>query len=130
LLVRAEYSPIDEQTMVKPSLIVISVLSSLTLAVAYMARSEAAKVNPIVPAGKTRSTNGDTGQTKDLRLQSTANLCGSIDVDEFHRLRDRLDAVVSDKEELSRIDAEVAAARHDCRNPTLAAALLSLLAVN
>jgi hypothetical protein len=130
LLVRAEYSLIDEKTMVKLGLIVICVLSSLTFAFAFMVRSEAAEVNPVVPAGETRSTNGDTDQTKNQRLQSTANLCGSIDVDEFHRLRDRLDAGVSDKAELSRIDAEVAAARHDCRTPTIAAYLMNLLAVN
>jgi tetratricopeptide (TPR) repeat protein len=126
--------------MAKLGLIVLSVLSAITFSVADLNRIDAVKAHSVTLATEINASNGAGYRAKNPQLQPTGTLCpqatGTVDDDEFHWLRDRLGARVSDKAELSRIDAEVAQAQHDCslkRNTgelILVAALLQMVGEN
>jgi hypothetical protein len=113
--------------MAKLGLALLSVCSLLTFLNAPVVTSRASEASAVVLAGDTAPAPSEAGWPHKL----FADLCGPIDVDEFHRLRDRLDARVRDNEELSRMEAEVAdAVRHDCRDPGIAADLMRGVAWN
>jgi tetratricopeptide (TPR) repeat protein len=103
--------------MAKLSLIVVNVLL-LTFLFGDVSRSRALEANFVKLTDEASSPSEDTDRARNFQSQSIAKLCSqetaSVEVDEFHRLRDRLAAGVNDKEELSRLDAAVVQARHDC----------------
>jgi tetratricopeptide (TPR) repeat protein len=126
--------------MAKLGLIVLSVLSAITFSVADLNRIDAVKAHSVTLAAEINASNGAGYRAKNPQLQPIGKLCpqatGTVDDDEFHWLRDRLGARVSDEAELSRIDAEVMQAQHDCLlklhagDPMLVSGLMQTLAGN
>jgi hypothetical protein len=127
--------------MVKLGLIVLSVLSAIVLSIADIGRSRPLEVDSVILAEETTSPHHDMNRAENPSSPSIVKVCpppnGSVDGNEFHRLRDRLSAFDSDKEELSRIDAEVVQAQHDCTfaqyrvvDPALVADLLQMVGEN
>jgi hypothetical protein len=120
--------------MTEPGLIALSICLLLAFSAGHPVGLGASKVNTVVVAAETPSTANDSEQRNNPQSRSTGKLCvpetGWTDVDEYHRLRDRLEAGVNDDEELSRIDAELAEARHDCSIVSTAADLMDSLAAN
>jgi len=118
----------------------LGVLSAIVFSVPDMGRTGTLMINSVTLAAEMASSNNDADRTKNPQSQPIAKLCpqtnGKVDVNEFHRLRDRLSARVSDKEELSRIDAVVVQAQHDCLlkrhtgAPILVSGLMEQLAGN
>lgn len=105
--------------MLKLGLIVLSVLlAAIAFSIADIGRFGSLKVNSIVLAEETSSPNHDMDRAENLSSPPVAKVCptpnGRVDIYEFRRLRDRLSDLVIDKEELSRVDAEVVQAQHDC----------------
>jgi hypothetical protein len=126
--------------MAKPGLIVLSVLSAITLSVADLNRIDAVKAHSVSLAAEINSSNGAGYRAKNPQSQPIGKLCpqatGTVDDDEFHWLRDRLGARVSDNAELSRIDDEAVQAQYDCSlkrhtgEPILVAGLLRMVGEN
>jgi hypothetical protein len=120
--------------MTKLGLIALSICSLSAISTGHPARLGASEINTVVVAAETPPTANDSEQRDNPQSQSTGKLCvgetGWTDVDEYHRLRDRLEAGVNDDDELSRIDAELAEARRDCSIVSAAADLMDALAAN